>query len=912
MKPTFRSRSFCPLIAPLAVVSLTVTAVPVLAVTGSWNADAAGNWTDATKWTGGIPNAEGDTANLTFNFSAARIISLAGNKTVGTINIGDSTAAFANCTINSGNSTPTASLTLDQTGVADALITVANVGGVAANTISSFGLLLKDNLRIDTQFPDSNLNQLSISSIISDATGSYSIAKAGPGIAILSGPNTYKGGTTVTDGRLTVSNQVALGTGAVTITQGQVFLSTNCVGNFSIAGTGYTNSADTTAQAGAIRIASNRALLGNVNVAAPARLGVNAADFGSVVGNLTGAGNLEINSPATTTGMVVLLGDGSGFTGTLSLASGSFSFSGALGGSVAVAPVVGTTTVLGLGTSIGGNLSLDSTNADATIRNHKGVVTIAGNLDLTDITPVVPSWFPAPGTTTLTVLTYAAKTGTGTLTFDNAGFRGTPSLTVTPTAAIINGLDAKSLIWDNTSNDGLWNVGVSANWKGGDTAFYHADAVVFDDTAPGAVTIDGIVRPQSITVTNTGTNDYALNSGTIDACGGGITKNGDAFLTLAGNNTFAGPVKVNAGRLIVGSKTALGYTSGVTVKSGAAFDISGQDLTTSARVCDLTIAGEGDGDLPALGNNGAAITFTGSPKSGIRNVTLTADATVGGSASKTFDIAGIVDGGGFTLTKTGANQVWLLGISKNLKTVVAEGSLSGFGPDPFGSTLTLKGTGVAQSSNPGVYTSDVIFDNGGKLEHTVGIEALWTGTFTAAGDAELANGNTSSTNLNVLKGFAVGGNLTRSGGGTVTLQGDCDVAGTVTINGGPLVLGIGGTTGSIGAIAPINLASAQASLTVNRSDNPVFPNLISGTGSITKSGSGTLTLTADNSYSSNTNVAAGTLLVNGNQSGTGNVNVTSGSTLGGNGTLLGTINAVAGSTVSPGVAIGTLTTGSSG
>ena len=55
--------------------------------------------------------------------------------------------------------------------------------------------------------------------------------------------------------------------------------------------------------------------------------------------------------------------------------------------------------------------------------------------------------------------------------------------------------------------------------------------------------------------------------------------------------------------------------------------------------------------------------------------------------------------------------------------------------------------------------------------------------------------------------------------------------------------------------------------------------------SLTKSGSGTWTLSAPNTYSGTTTVSAGTLLINGAQSGTGLVTVASGATLGGSGSI---------------------------
>jgi len=76
-------------------------------------------------------------------------------------------------------------------------------------------------------------------------------------------------------------------------------------------------------------------------------------------------------------------------------------------------------------------------------------------------------------------------------------------------------------------------------------------------------------------------------------------------------------------------------------------------------------------------------------------------------------------------------------------------------------------------------------------------------------------------------------------------------------------------------------------------------------GSLTKIGSGTLTLTGASTYTGATNVSAGTLLVNGSLA--GNVSVASGAALGGTGRM-GAVSIASGGTLSPGGdAVGTLT-----
>jgi autotransporter-associated beta strand protein len=907
--------------ATLLAAAQFVYSASSFGATGTWTNNSASGltWNTATSWSGGIiPNGIGDIANFTNDISANRLISLNGERTLGALNIGDSSSSFFNFTLNAG-SPSNSTLIFDQTGVANASITVPDVGGVAANSIVAAYVLLKDNLAITTAFANSTTTQLAISSLIRDDAGSFGIIKSGPGIFQLAAPNTFEGGTTIQAGRINNNNLRAFGTGGVTVESGgQAFINTaSSANNFTIAGTGYSNSADTAAQAGAIRLANNRVIQGNITLAGDARIGVDTTASAFIDGAISGSANLEINSPTTTTGGVTLLRSSPALTGTVSVSRGSFNFPAALGGALNVTAASGASVVLGSGTAISGNLTLDSSSGAVSVRNQGGTLAIGGNLTLTGGSEITLVSAPVPGTGTATLMTYASTNGTGSLTFNPAGYRGSPTLAVGATAATISGLQGAVRTWDNTSTNSVWDLGVSENWLGGDKKFQHADAVVFGNTAFGSVTVEGTVRPYSLTFSSDGTNDYNLSgTGTIDGASGGVIKNGSAWLTLGGENTFTGPVSVNSGRLILGSQRALGFTSGVTVASGAALDINGIAMLAVSRAYDITLSGAGNEDAPALTNNGPNLAFTGAPASGIRNITLAADATIGAGSGKNFDICGggTLDGAGFTLTKTGGNSVVLMGLPKNLNTVIEGGILTGFSPDPFGSTLKIKAGAIAQTAATGIYSSNVTLESGATIELSTGVECIWNGTFSALGDVTFANQNTSSTNLVIAADFTIPGNLTKSGvgGGPVTLTSSVNVTGNVEVASGILAIGNGGTGGSLGSTATINMAATGSSISFNRSDNFSVPNLMTGTGGISKSGTGTLTITADNSYAGSTTILGGTLLVNGTHSGTGNTNMGAGATLGGTGTLPGQAIVPVGATLAPGTSIGALTLGSSG
>jgi fibronectin-binding autotransporter adhesin len=123
-------------------------------------------------------------------------------------------------------------------------------------------------------------------------------------------------------------------------------------------------------------------------------------------------------------------------------------------------------------------------------------------------------------------------------------------------------------------------------------------------------------------------------------------------------------------------------------------------------------------------------------------------------------------------------------------------------------------------------------------------------------------------------------------------------AGDVTINAGSVQFGNGGTSG---ILPPTGAILDNGNLIINRSGNITMPNVISGTGTLTKSGTSVLTLTAANDFSGTAVVTNGTLLVNGVLSGT--LTNAAGTTIGGSGTNSGPVN-VAG-LIQPSASIGT-------
>lgn len=100
--------------------------------------------------------------------------------------------------------------------------------------------------------------------------------------------------------------------------------------------------------------------------------------------------------------------------------------------------------------------------------------------------------------------------------------------------------------------------------------------------------------------------------------------------------------------------------------------------------------------------------------------------------------------------------------------------------------------------------------------------------------------------------------LTKTGAGTVVAASASSYGGVTRINEGSFQLGNAGTVGSLASTSIIN----HGNLSFNRTDTLSAAYNISGTGSVTQAGSGSLSLTGTNSYSGATNFNAGSVSFN--------------------------------------------------
>jgi autotransporter-associated beta strand protein len=182
-------------------------------------------------------------------------------------------------------------------------------------------------------------------------------------------------------------------------------------------------------------------------------------------------------------------------------------------------------------------------------------------------------------------------------------------------------------------------------------------------------------------------------------------------------------------------------------------------------------------------------------------------------------------------------------------------------------------------------TAAAIAFAGGILQWASGNTQDVSGRFAPIDAGQTANIDTNGNGVTFFNALSGPGGLTKIGGGTLTLAMSNTFTGTTTISGGTLALGnsqalaystlyynnSGGTL-SFGSLAAATLGGLAGSqnlpalpagfvLTVGpNNQSTLYSGVLSGSGSLVKAGSGTLTLTAGNRYTGGTSVTGGTLV----------------------------------------------------
>lgn len=404
-------------------------------------------------------------------------------------------------------------------------------------------------------------------------------------------------------------------------------------------------------------------------------------------------------------------------------------------------------------------------------------------------------------------------------------------------------------------------------------------------------------------VRNGNANNLSVG-GVLNITGAGTTKIGTVALPLivdGGNNPF---VTFNSndwaatdatGTVIAATYTNDAFTGNANIVTANTYAING---ATPASVRFANTAG------PVIVNNTGTSTLRGIlMAAGAQNVTINnnfirpnrvsvAGATmsfiqnsVAGDLIINTNIGNASSGAPVSITKSGVGRMILAAASGySGLTFIHEGTLQiGNG----GTTGSIQTNTIFNNSSLVVNRNDAV---------TLSNAISGTGSVTQAGADTLtlsgANTYTGATNLN--SGAVAFNAATNLGNG-----------GAINFNGGTLRYGAAHATDISTRVVSIG---APGGILDTNGNNLTFASSIGagGSGSLTKTGAGTLTLNAGSSHTGTTILTTGALIANGSMA--GGATVSNGTTLSGTANFGGTITVNSGGTLNPGNSVGTITT----
>lgn len=373
------------------------------------------------------------------------------------------------------------------------------------------------------------------------------------------------------------------------------------------------------------------------------------------------------------------------------------------------------------------------------------------------------------------------------------------------------------------------------------------------------------VRNNASTIDNGGFNitiGQALLHSAIGgdaATDGGLNFAGSGSTRISGANTYNGPTAVNAGKLI--TTTASTGAGSYTVAGGASLEIqvagAGQSLAASSLTLasgnvtnTFTLGANGSTTTPAMTVSGVLnlngtvnVTVTGTGLSGPNTYLLMSYGSISGAGSFVAGSLPAVPGYVATLTNdTTAKQLQLIYTSapQPVRWAVGDGSWD---------TTSLNWQLLAGSSATNYVEGAFV-----ALDDSAAGSSPITVTLAGARSPTVISNN-STKSYTITGGFGITGSpaLVKNGGGTLNLDNSgANVIANATINSGTLQVGNGGLAGTT--------VTNNAALAFNPTTS-ISVGAVSGTGTVTKSNAGTLTLSAAATHSGITTIDGGRLLL---------------------------------------------------
>jgi len=700
--PRMKSRRWCSHALTAVAVALALPSLALAQTNGTWSATANGTWSTTSNWLGGAvasgTNAAANFANVNLTTSP-RIITVDGNYTVGSMNIGDTDglgAGLENATFSSGT------------------LTLASTTGAPTINVALGGA--------------TTLRRVQFTTILAGTSGltltQSGAGTGGAGIVALRGINTFSGNITLGSGTYASAMYLDIGNNATSGEAAQLG-SGNFAGNIDIqgnnhmrfmstlnntlsgtlsggtgaimqllAGTGTTTLAAANTYSGRFVVSANanQSLLnlGHANALQSARLeldGTNALRFSPSigtfnVGRMSGAGNFALTATDNSAVTLSIGGNGAGASDTIS----------------------GTISGLGSLTKVGsGTLTLSASNS------YAGTTTFSGGV--------------------LSLNNASALAGGGNLTFSGGTLQYTANNTADYASRIVSSGSAISI--DTNSRSVTWTGGLASSNSGGLTKLGSGTLILAANNSYTGLTT---ISAGSLQIGNGGTtgsvggniaNNAALvfnrsndlvQSGSIFGTGS-VTKQGAGTLSLTGGLGFSGGLTVSGGTVAISNNASSTSVGTLTVGAASALPrASVSSGTFSFGSASASPLGSAAGDRGAMTISGGSVSQAGS---GLFNIGSTGAGVVrqtGGSSSYTSFITGLngnaygaylisggtatLGGSGFAVIGNSGNGLFQqTGGSVSVTTSEARGFNIGSGGNSYGVVDIQSGTLTANPTN---------------------------------------------------------------------------------------------------------------------------------------------------------------------------------------------------------------------
>ncbi|MCW1925324.1 autotransporter-associated beta strand repeat-containing protein [Luteolibacter arcticus] len=426
---------------------------------------------------------------------------------------------------------------------------------------------------------------------------------------------------------------------------------------------------------------------------------------------------------------------------------------------------------------------------------------------------------------------------------------------------VVDTSEPGDLVWTATGSN-TWNQ-TNSNWFFTGTStpaqFFPGDTVRFDETSSNkSVVVGATLTPSTVYVT--GPDNYSFSGAGIGGSAG-LDITGGSTVTFTNANTHSGPIYIDGSNVVIGNGGTVGtFGTGATSLNGNLL-VNRSGTITMPNAISNTISGTGsltktgDGRLVLSG----ASSFSGPVNLQAGVIAASNSACLGN------------DTGATTITAGATLDVFTSGVGNEPIF------LNGEGVDNAGAIVNT----AAAAQNQGVRQLTLASDS------TIGGSGRWDvrgdGSFIAGNFklTKVGNNHISVVDSDVsVKDMEVYSGLFSFENGT---QVDNSNPGTIVINGGtlgfgnffapvvctkPIVMNGGRISstwfddlGSAIIDSPVELSAASTTIHTDSGTILTFTGAVSGTGSLHKDGTGTLSLTGSQSYEGDTTVVEGTLVL---------------------------------------------------